>query len=372
MTKILVALAILTIAASQARGNVVVGSFCDALDKEVEYQAQEEIGSIWSAKEVQQFILDEANNLKCTPNSAYIFAYKRMTKARDKARCGNDPDMTPNNFQNEIFNDALSDLMSRYFVNTWSVCNRHDSHSFPTGADIGNMWCNLAKQSHDHNLNSIHVAMASTAIYLTTHMGLAVSALVQADNLWEQLHVYDTLEKRASFLAKNYRPLYDGFNSFLSEHLNTVETALHDFGLTRGKAFSLMATIASEVDDFNSIDYIFDKIRSKTFDLGLRLGVQIPREDHPLLVECPNYVNGAPMKYCLRTSFLVPESLNYVTIGSLSYKQLIGHGKFWRRLLADDLGPVYKRMGALDWADLEKGSGLYNECIEAVWKNKFL
>ena len=38
----------------------------------------------------QQFILDEANNLKCTPNSAYIFAYKRMTKARDKARCGND------------------------------------------------------------------------------------------------------------------------------------------------------------------------------------------------------------------------------------------------------------------------------------------
>ena len=142
---------------------------------------RKKIGSIWSAKEVQQFILDEANNLKCTPNSAYIFAYKRMTKARDQARCGNDPDMTPNNFQNEIFNDALSDLMSRYFVNTWSVCNRHDSHSFPTGADIGNMWCNLAKQSHDHNLNSIHVAMASTAIYLTTHMGIAVSALVQAD-----------------------------------------------------------------------------------------------------------------------------------------------------------------------------------------------
>ena len=278
MTKILVALAILTIAASQARGNVVVGSFA-MLWIRVEYQAQEEIGSIWSAKEVQQFILDEANNLKCTPNSAYIFAYKRMTKARIK-RCGNDLDMTPNNFQNEIFNDALSDLMSRYFVNTWSVCNRHDSHSFPTGADIGNMWCNLAKQSHNHNLNSIHVAMASTAIYLTTHMGLAVSALVQADNLWGQLHVYDTLEKRASFLARNYRPLYDGFNSFLSEHLNTVKRHC-DFGLTRGKAFSLMATIASEVDDFNSIDYIFDKIRSKTFDLGLRLGVR-PRRS-PLL-----------------------------------------------------------------------------------------
>ena len=60
-----------------------------------------------------------------------------------------------------------------------------------------------------------------------------------------------------------------------------MEKALHDFGLTRGKAFSLMATIASEVDDFNSIDYIFDKIRSKTFDLGLRLGVQNPKRRSP-------------------------------------------------------------------------------------------
>lgn len=345
---------------------IFVGNFCASKVYEASYLNKEQSESIWSANDVQQFIEDVGNNLKCTPNAAYTFAYKRMTKERDKARCGGN--LSPKSFTNEIFNDALSDLMSRYYVNTWAVCNDDNNNNLPTGADLGNMWCNLANDSYQHNYNSIHVAMASTSIYLTTHMGLAVSALVQADNLWEEYSAYevDTLEKRVDILMNEYEPLYDGFNVFLSEHLGTVEFALHDFGLTSGKIFHIASIIAEKAN--TPVGLVFEKIRTKTFQLGLQLGIEIPRQNHPLIVPCKS--NSNHKKYCLRTSFAVPYSLNYATVESKHYKALIHHGKFWRRWLADGLGPIYKSMGGLDWIDLEKGSIAYNKCIEKVWKNK--
>merc|ERR1711871_1757287 len=100
--------------------------------------------------------------------------------------------------------------------------------------------------------------MASTSIYLTTHMGLAVSALVQADNLWEEYPVREinTLKKRVEVLRNEYQPLYDGFNAFLSKHLSTVEFALHDFGLTSGKIFHLASIISEKAN--TPIELVFE------------------------------------------------------------------------------------------------------------------
>ena len=109
--------AFVLVGVTQSSHPIYVGNFCSASELYgAQYSNKEQGESIWSANDVQQFIQDVGDTVKCTPNAAYVFAYKRMTKERDRARCGGN--LTPKTFTNEIFNDALSDLMTRYYVNT--------------------------------------------------------------------------------------------------------------------------------------------------------------------------------------------------------------------------------------------------------------
>ena len=229
-------------------------------------RVQTEIGSLLDIQDYKKSAL-----------SAYAEVYLEMTKARDASRCQKGEKLYSNDIWQRQLNNALADLMTRSFVEGQQACFadiQGMKKSIPVAAKF---LCEMSKQADMENWTSLEVAMASTAIYLTDILGQALSALPYIDNLWINTE-FISIDQRISALQK-FKPTYDAFNEFLSDHLQLVADVLIRSGRVNCQLFSKAAGVAEDVP---IPEIVFKVAREKTFELGLQLAKDLKGMNHTL------------------------------------------------------------------------------------------
>ncbi|MBM3383235.1 MAG: hypothetical protein FJY29_12490 [Betaproteobacteria bacterium] len=234
---------------------------------------------LWSAARVQT----EISNLLGEPGykqsglSAFSEAYLAMTAQRDSVRCADKGSMVPKSELARRLNDALADMMSKGLVFSQRACLKSLTQPQTPIPDIGRQMCDTSKQALMERWSALELAMGSTAVYLTSLMGISISALPHAETLWVDTP-HRTLEQRIAALAE-FRPTYDAFNLFLSNNLHTVARALMKEKRVDCKLFEAAAR-AAQITRAPAL--VFKDIRDTTFELGAELAKSWPKGLHPL------------------------------------------------------------------------------------------
>ncbi len=245
--------------------------FCDS---------SETLSPLWSAEKVQLELqkLIDTGNFKSSGLSAYAETYKAMTALRDTERCKPNGALAPRNPQAGRINSALADLMTQGFVSSQKACLESFNNSKIQIPNIGAHMCEVSHRAVNERWTALELSMASTAIYLTSVMGIAVSALPHIDALWHETS-HDSLEKRISALQVSFKPTFDSFNVFLSDNLHTVAQVLLKEKRIDCRIFEF---VARAVGLTKAPEQIFKEIRDETFQLGLELSKTWPKGLHPL------------------------------------------------------------------------------------------
>jgi len=331
-------------ASVNSTASCAAGAFCSCRGTGSSYD-RTRFYYIWSADDVQYEVQNyyKSSDARCQPHSAYAVAYSAMTMKRDTERCTSGP-MKPSTIIGTALNDGLADLMSRYFVNIeWGTAS---------GADVDGLWAEMRRDAERGNWNSLRYAMASTAIYLTSHMGLALSALPHADELWKDTP-YSTISERVGAMWLLYKADYDAFNGFLAENVNTIGDALYDARLVSRASINIAAALVPG----GLVEGTFEAIRTKTFELGMAAAAEIPVGQHPLTQR----YGGAQ---ALATSREISGSL--VASSGSALAELADHARFWRRTMGDLLGATWNILGGLTYEDLRAGSSRNQACQNAL------
>lgn len=234
--------------------------------------------TVWSAATVQREIRATllATGLRCSPQGAYLTVYARMTAARDAGRCAAGDPLRPVDALDVRLNDALSDVMTRNYLDIARRCASGSGGPLPDPADPGGLWCEMHREALRDNRDAVRIATGSTGLYLSSHLALAVSALPHLDALWLGTP-YTSLRARLDRMQA-FKPTYDAFNAFLARNLDTVADALGQGGLLRGPSFGVAAGLAERL--FPSA-LAFGRIRDVAWARGLNLALAIPRGRHP-------------------------------------------------------------------------------------------
>ncbi|NBX16264.1 MAG: hypothetical protein EBR09_02750 [Proteobacteria bacterium] len=244
--------------------------FCNAKDAQT---------LLWNAERVQleiQKLINEQGH-KSSGLSVYAEVYLAMTRARDTARCDSKNSMFPRTELNQKLNDALADEMTKGLVAGQRACLFSFANPQKTIPAIGRQLCQLNRAALNEKWSALELAMGSTAVYLTSIMGLSLSALPHADVLWLKTP-YQSLESRLEYIRNEFKPVYDAFNVFLSNNLHTVADVLVRENRVGCNLFRPAAKFA-EITGAPAA--IFGNIRDKTFEFGLELSKTWPRGLHP-------------------------------------------------------------------------------------------
>lgn len=240
----------------------------------------------WNAERVQM----EIRNLIGRPGyksgglSVYAEVYQAMTAERDKARCSSSGPMVPPSLLSERLNDALADIMTKGYVLSQPYCLHSFASQTASVPTIGQQMCDVSRQAIVEQWSGLELAMASTATYLTSVMGIALSVLPHVERLWQN-EVHHTLEQRIAALEE-FKPTFDAFNLFLSNNLHTVARVLVREKYVDCKLFELTAR-GAELTRAPAL--IFKDIRDKTFVLGASLASSWPKGLHPLVTGTPDW-----------------------------------------------------------------------------------
>lgn len=235
-----------------------------------------ETGSyFWSATKVQENLrtLLERTEMRCTPSAGYAASYLRMTARRDVERCRPGGALVAHDPLDARLKDALSDLMTRQFVAVTTACLEGRRPS----TDVGGRWCALYGKAQRENWDAVTLALGGTAIYLTTHLAHALSALPFVDPLWVDTP-YASFESRLKRL-ESFRPSYERFDGFLGDSLDVVAEALDESGLLTRRTLPRAARLGEHLA---LGAHIFRHVRSHSFELGVELARHIPHGTHPL------------------------------------------------------------------------------------------
>lgn len=242
-------------------------------------------GSLWSAASVQFHIseLIAQPTISKTPWLAYPVAYKKMTAARDQARCGGV--LQSDDAFLARMNDLLSDIMSRFYMSTVDQCAA-------SGANLGSEhgFCALMARMKKEKFDSLSAAMASTGVYISSHISLALSAILFADDFWAASPYPDTYAREDDWARvlkartermRSYKPVYDKFNGFLADNIKIVASALSEAQLLNGDVLYFLSGISRYVP-FKAL--LFGKIRDDAFAVALELAKEMNPADHPMMV----------------------------------------------------------------------------------------
>ncbi|MEY2987886.1 MAG: hypothetical protein RJB13_1407 [Pseudomonadota bacterium] len=241
---------------------------------------QSEQSPLWSAEKVQLELqkLIDTGNFKKSGLSAYAETYKAMTAERDAERCKPGGALAPHSPQSGRVNSVLADLMSKGLVLSQTKCIQTFQDSSVRVPNIGSQLCEINYRAVNERWTALELSMASTAVYLTSVMGIAISTLPHIDALWLDTP-HDSLEKRISALKVSFKPTFDSFNVFLSDNLHTVAQVLLKEKRIECSIFELAARA---VGLSKAPKQLFKEIRDKTFQLGLELSRTWPKGLHPL------------------------------------------------------------------------------------------
>lgn len=232
----------------------------------------------WSADDVQREIARVARSeaFACTPHAAYPVTYARMTAARDRRRCALGDAMAPPTKLDARLNDALSDLMTRNYLELVEFCVANPGKSASPSADLGGLLCSQHGRAAREDWDAVRMTAATTGIYLSTNLTLALSTLPHVDALWNGTP-YRTIEQRVERL-RAYKPTFDAFNAFLAHSVDTVVDALGDAGFLRG---SLVNLGVFPLDGSPFTRLAMGRLRDDGFESALRIAMLTPKGTHP-------------------------------------------------------------------------------------------
>ena len=238
----------------------------------------------WNAAMVQKGITDllDEPHIKGTIWAAYPTAYRRMAAARDESRCSGvlrDDDRRIN-----LINHHLSDVMSRWLVLETSQCAIKPITSMPESGI-----CGVMRRAKNNNLDGLSEALASTAVYISSHLAMALTAVSLDDVFWAVFPDPATqrgvrsldavLDARMTWI-KSYKPAFDRFNPFLADHLNTVAVALHEAGFVKGDLLNFATYVAKALPCKAAL---FGSIRDRAFEVALSYSKDPLVSLHPML-----------------------------------------------------------------------------------------
>lgn len=237
---------------------------------------------LWSAETVQQEleILRQKPGMGQSPWAAYTVSYKSMTAARDKNRCDGRL-VSGDEFQNNM-NHLLSDIMTRWYVTITESCLSNPAAGGQTPG-----FCPLMQRIKAENLDSLSAAMATTGVYLSSHLALSLSAMVYVDEFWasspdERTHTGDRASQMKARLEqlKGFKPTFDRFNGFLADNLSTVAKSLKDANMIKGDALNFVSGLARLLP-FRASG--FGKIRDDAFAAALEIAARGDAGEHPMV-----------------------------------------------------------------------------------------
>lgn len=303
-------------------------------------QTDPTVPQLWSSESVQFHLrkLISQPSIANSPWVSYPVAYLKMTAARDEARCSGV--LRGVGFHARV-NDLLSDLMSRFYIEQIEKCAA-------SGAALGQEagFCPLMGRMQTDRFDSLSSAMASTGVYVSSHITVALIAIIFDDNFWQATPYPETYRKSAPWnrvvnarleKMRGYKPLFDKFNGFLADNIKTVAEALGDARLIKGNVLNLLAGMSQYVP-FKSL--AFGKIRDDAFDLAMELAREIEPADHPMLAASPDWNQIAFGHY--NFNFIYPEKLLRLENEGikfsanpafmLMYRGVLG-GKSWEEVL---------------------------------------
>lgn len=235
----------------------------------------------WNAARVQVQIKEllTASSIKSKPWAAYPALYLRMTRERDKERCGGR--LQPESVTSQFIGDRLADIMSRFYVLETAECANKEALRRGAG------FCGLMRKSLDDQYDALSMAMASTAIYISSHIAQSLRAIVGDEPFWQALGEPQALHadrelamSRRIALLKDYRKDFDRFNGFLADQIATVVAALDEEGLLRTGALGLAGQVAKHIS-FRSC--FFGKIRDMAFATAVLDAAEFGAREHPML-----------------------------------------------------------------------------------------
>jgi len=222
-------------------------------------------------------------SIKDTPWQAYPVAYVAMTAERDRERCSGM--LRIGDRPSRLIGDRLADLMTRWLGLAVVHCREAGARTSRYGL------CASMARSHEQGLGSLESALDMTAVYLSSHMGGALLAVIYDDRFWNQefpvdTHCSDTpcgakvIARRAEYVRR-YKPAYDLNNAFLAKNLDTVMNSLKRACLIRGT----LATTGARVAEHFPLAPLFGKIRDEAFQGALDSIALVAPQDHPMIVE---------------------------------------------------------------------------------------
>jgi hypothetical protein len=321
----------------QSMPQVLYTDFCKLRGVQVDITESQ----IWSAQSVQYHLqqLIAQSKIVNTPWVAYPSAYLKMTAARDESRCAGV--LRSDDAFNARVNDLLSDLMSRFYMIQVDLCASSDAT-----LGQGNGFCPLMARMKKEKFDSLSAAMSSTGVYISSHITLALVAIIFADDFWQASPYPETYRKSAEWSAvlsariekiRRYKPLFDKFNGFLADNIKTVAKALSDAKLLKGDVLYFLSGVGQYVP-FKAL--AFGKIRDDAFSLALELATEINPADHPMMVGrsgwnrinygYPNIAFQFPKKLAMLENEAIEFTANPAFM--LMYRSVLG-GKSWEEVM---------------------------------------
>lgn len=314
------------------------------------------VPEIWNAARVASEVqaLRNSKGIKGSPWEAYPAIYLRMTAARDRERCAGG--LHAENQVSQLIGDRLADLMSRFYVLETRQCGsavppRHGSSGF----------CGLMQRIKAEKLDALTAAMASTAVYISSHIALALRAVVMDDYFWNDLaahgsgspelaeaaHADPARARRVRLaLVAQYRPEYDKFNGFLADQIATAVGALSEEGLLSNQALIVTSGLAKYVS-FRSC--FFRRIRDGAFDAAVQDSKELGGLNHPMMVSGPSgVVHADPSRF----DFAMPSTRRLQQLEDFALAAVAGPSQ---RLIYQHL------LGGRTWDDLERSNIIGNK-----------
>lgn len=311
--------------------------FCSLLKPRPLGQANTDL-ELWNANAVQQntFAAATDQQIRDTPLASYPTSYVKMTAVRDIERCNGT--LKIKDRETRLIGDLLADFMSRWLVLSIKQCNFDNSNSADTGI------CGSMRRSYRDRLGTLESAMDMTSVYLSSHMGSALIAVIYNDAFWNQEYPRSThclsrpcssvvTKERIKFLRR-YKPDYDLNNRFLAKNISTVMSSLKDSCLLRGN----LATIGAQFLEHLPLQILFEQIRNATFEAALSAALTAEVDNHPML----SLVNGK-----------FQAQYNEFSEWDLAPKQITDAEQYARTLFANSIiQSGLSRLGSMSWEEL--------------------
>ena len=228
----------------------------------------------WNKSRVQAEIsrLLSAPDIAGTFFRGYPAVYQAMTAQRDIERCGGT--LQGKDAMNQMLGDRLADMMTRFYIREVEGCR---TGSILASGSSG--FCQLMADAKNDHYDALSFTMASTAIYISSHIALSLRAVLADDDFWDSLGGETTWDVRLLAL-KSYRSDYDKFNGFLADQLSTVTEALHREELLGNANLALAASLAQYL---SFRECAFKKIRDQAFEVAVADAVEFQGRKHPMM-----------------------------------------------------------------------------------------